>query len=150
MLTKEAILEYYPNGQIEWRIPIEWHAFAVYRFHGEAIQYYMSSDGSLGPVKIKRNYQHGVEVGEEVIYYPDGKVMSTLQFRDGRKEGAYIFNHQDGSREECSYEGGNFVEQSIKRFDKHGKHKDEKPEPRRETGSKKILPGDNIPSSLTR
>ena len=49
MLTKDAIVEKYPNGQIEWRIPIEWYVVGRYRRHGEAIQYYPT-----GEVKLRR------------------------------------------------------------------------------------------------
>ena len=146
MLTKDAIVEYYPNGQLEWNIPIEWHVVGVYRRHGEAVQYYPT-----GEVKIRRTYKHGKEMGDEVMYYRDGSIMSRLTFKNGKKEGPYVFNHPDGSREEAAYEGGELKEGSIRHFDKDGKEKARKNEilqRDRDTGAKKIMPGDHIPAHI--
>lgn len=133
MLTEKALITKYPNGQVEWRIPIEWIALGVYRFHGSAQQFYV--DGAL---KLVRQYEHGVEEGDEVMYYRDGKVMSVLPFRNGLKEGTYCFYHPDGNTEEVVYEGG-------ERKETH-----DKPDPGREPGAKKILPGDYVPASASR
>ena len=148
MLTKDAITTKYANGQTEWNIPIEWHAVGVYRRHGEAIQYYPT-----GEVKLRRSYVHGVEVGEEKIYYRNGNVMSIIPFKDGRKDGKHIFNHPDGSREEVEYEAGECKQGSAHKFDKNGKERkdrNEKPDGRGEPGPKKILPGDHVPASVSR
>lgn len=148
MLTKDAIVEHYQNGRLEWHIPIEWHAVGAYRFHGDAVQYYPT-----GEVKLTRTYEHGVEVGEEIIYYRDGDVMSRLSFnKDGKKDGTYVYNHPDGTREEADYDGGEDPIRTRK-FDKQGKEKKKKndqPERGAEPGPKKILPGDHIPPSLLR
>ena len=144
MLTKEAIVEHYPNGQLEWRIPIEWHVVGAYRFHGEAVSYYPT-----GEIKIRKVYEHGLLVGDEVMYYRDGSVMSILPFKAGRKEGVYSFRHPDGSQEECEYKDGEPVDGSIRKLDQQGKEKKgnaAKREPNLEP--KKILPGDHIPASL--
>ena len=147
MLTKEAIVTHYPNGQLEWRVPIEWHVYGHYRRHGEALQYYPS-----GEVKLHRTYEHGVEVGTETIYYKNGSVMSTLNFTNGKKEGVHIFNHPDGSREECSFASGELARSSIKHFDEKGKEKlrTHEPDSKGPTELKKILPGDHIPSSFVK
>lgn len=144
MLTKDAIVEKYPNGQIEWRIPIEWYVVGRYRKHGEAVQYYPT-----GEVKIRRTYEHGKEIGDEVMFYRDGSVMSRLPLVNGQKHGTYVFNHPDGSREEADYENGEL--RRTRKLDKKGKEKpkkDDQPERDRETGPKKILPGDHVPSAL--
>lgn len=148
MLTKDAIIEKYENGQTEWLIHIEWHVYGHYRPHGEAVQYYPT-----GEVKIKRTYEHGKEVGEEIQYYRDGSVRSILPFKDGKKDGKYVFHYSDGQREECEFAGGELVHGSVRRFDKDGKPrgvKENEPNPRTEPEVKKILPGDHIPPSLLR
>ena len=159
MLTKDAIVAYYKNGQLEWRIPIEWHVVGAYRFHGEAQQFYPN-----GARKLVRTYEHGVEVGAEFMYYPDGSPMSVLPFNaKGQKHGEYMFFPKEGGREQVIYENGEAVG-SPRKFDKAGAEimrrvapakepeetKDEADNGGREPGAKKILPGDHIPASLTR
>ena len=143
-LTKDAIITHYPNGRLEWHIPVEWHAYARARRHGEATQYYPS-----GEVKLKRTYEHGVEVGEEIMFYRNGSVMSRLPFKNGKHEGTHVFNHPDGTSEEAVYENGEL--KSTKRLDKNGKEKPRKndqPDRGPAAGPKKILPGDHVPPSL--
>jgi antitoxin component YwqK of YwqJK toxin-antitoxin module len=148
MLTKDAIIERYPNGFIEWYMPIEWHVFGSYRLHGQATQYYPT-----GEVKLTRTYDHGLETGEEIMYYKDGSVMSRLPFKDGMKDGLHVFTHPDGSREEVTFEAGELKRETAKKFDKNGKEKVKKNESTDGSGnadSKKILPGDYVPAALAR
>lgn len=147
MLTKDAIIEKYPNGQVEWHMPIEWHAWRAYRRHGESIQYYPT-----GEVKLRRTYEHGKEVGREIIYYRDGSVMSTVTFVDGRPDGKHTFTHKDGSTEEAKYVSGALDAGSIKRYDQRGRiiNKRQNAQPARNPGTQTILPGDNVPPALAR
>lgn len=148
MLTKEAIIEKYPNGQIEWHIPIEWYTLGKYRKHGVSKQFYR--DGKL---KIERNYVHGLAVGSEKIYYPDGAIMSELPFDNkGQRDGKYVYYHRDGSTETVDYEAGE-PKGKPQRFDRRGreiKKRDAGADKRGEPGPKKIMPGDNVPASVLR
>jgi uncharacterized protein len=130
MLTKDAILAYYSNGQIEWKIPIEWHVYGAYRRHGEAFSYYPT-----GEIKSRRTFEHGAIVGEEMMYYRDGSVMSVVPFKNGRIDGVHIFRHPNGREERKEYEQG---------LIKHDAKSERAAEP------KKILPRDHIPASLLR
>lgn len=139
MLTKDAIVQYYrhPKGQLEWHIPIEWHEVGRYRFHGEATQYYPT-----GEIKVRRTYHHGVEIGEEIMYYKDGGVMSVLPFKNGKKDGTHTFIHPGGKTEQVKYAEGEIEKPKEKGSDAADSG--------RQPESKKILPRDYIPPALRR
>lgn len=79
---------YNSNGEIVWDKP-----FVHDKVHGVEKQYYNDWDdrNNPQPLAAQTAYEEGVEHGECVKYWPDGKVSSRGQYEHGEREG--VWNH---------------------------------------------------------
>ena len=117
MIEGDFIVEYYSNGQLEWKIPIiKRSGGRPPLLHGEAIQYYPD-----GKVKLRRTCMNGKEEGDEVLYHKNGKVAHRLSFIHGKKQGTFKTYDEDGKKEsEVDYEDSK-IKNVPRRWGKDGK-----------------------------
>lgn len=86
MKDENFLKEFYPNGKLEWVIPLK-----NGKRHGNACRYFES-----GLVSISRQYADGKIEGEETIYFSDGTVQSQTTYKNGKKNGSYRTWYRNG------------------------------------------------------
>ncbi|WP_281231521.1 toxin-antitoxin system YwqK family antitoxin [Flavobacterium gelatinilyticum] len=64
--------------------------------NGIIFDYYSQNKFAVA-LKSKTNYRNGQKNGEEIQYYPNGKVLKIVQYSDGKPEGNEIEYYPDGA-----------------------------------------------------
>jgi len=112
-------LVYFPNGKLA-----EEKNFKSDVLHGNMKQYY---DGTK--VKSEANYIEGKQEGKSVFYFPNGIAAATGFYKNGLKNGPWIYKNQEGKvTEKELYEYGILADKKKSdEFFSKNKTKDETP-----------------------
>ena len=84
-------VSYYKNGQLRWE-----GVYALGKKVGPWTSYY--PDGQLVERSKYMYEQPGVQVGLFVKYHMNGKLMEQGQYMNGKKNGAWVFYEDDGTK----------------------------------------------------